>query len=95
MSEHEYILIREELGDQETYGTFSSLEDAIQEFCKEAPEFFSHVPQCPTPKQLFEEYNETIIDAIEVHGIWQEYGDEVVRGQFIILEVETKDFQMK
>lgn len=92
-----YILVRENLGKQKKYGIFSDLEGAIKEFCGLAPEFFSHVPQCPTPKELFEEYNETIIEDIEVHGIWQEYGDEAVRGQFIIIEVEeatTKDFTL-
>ena len=70
-----YILVREELGDQKTYGTFNDLEDAIQEFCGLAPDYFSHVPQCPTKEQLFKEYNDKIIEDIEVHGILQEYGN--------------------
>ncbi len=91
MSKQQYILVREELGDKKTYGTFTDLEDAIKEFCGLAPDYFLHVLQCPTPEELLEEYNEKIIDAIEVHGIWQEYGNDAVRGQFIIMEATTKD----
>ena len=88
MSKYKYILIREEMGDDITYGTFSDLESAIKEFYGLAPDFYSHVPHCPTQKQLFDEYNEAIIDDIEMCGIWHEHCDEASRDQFIIIEEE-------